>query len=245
MGKGNEAHERYGEMAAGYAESNPQEQALAEYEWPTVRELLPDVSGLRILDAGCGSGYYSAWLAERGAEVVGVDASEAMIAEAKERYGEAATFLVADLREPLDAFEDESFDLVVSQLTLEHIADWRTPMVEFHRLLTPGGRLVVSCDHPFTTYFVIEHEDPEIGSADATEANYYEVEEYNRVWWEGEDRIEIPCYRRSLRGVLGPIFEAGFVLEDLREPKPPETDGPLTYFESHTPRFLALRARKS
>lgn len=244
MGEDNEAHEAYGEMAAGYAESNPQQRAREEYEWPAVRSLLPDVTGLRVLDAGCGSGYYSAWLAEQGAEVVGVDASEAMIAEATDRYGDRATFLVADLREPHDAFEAQSFDLVVSQLVLEHVEDWRTPMAEFERVLRPGGRLVVSCDHPFTTYFVIEHEDPEIGSADATEADYYQVERYDRVWGEGDDRIEIPCYRRSLRGVLGPVFEAGFVLEDLREPRPPETDGPLAYFESHTPRFLVVRAKK-
>jgi SAM-dependent methyltransferase len=242
MGEGNESHEAYGEIAREYADSNPHELARTEYEWPAVRDLLPDLSGERVLDAGCGSGHYAARMAERGAEVVGVDASEAMIAEATDRYGDPATFRVADLREPLDEFADGSFDLAVSQLALEHVEDWRDPTAEFARVLRPGGRLVVSCDHPFTTYFVIEHEDPEIGSADATEADYYEVERYNRVW--GEDRIEIPCYRRSLRGVLGPVFEAGFVLEDLREPKPPATDGPLSYFASHTPRFLAFRARK-
>lgn len=251
MGEHDEAYEKYGEIAAGYAESNPHQQAREEYEWPAVRDLLPDVAGKRVLDAGCGSGYYAAWMAERGAEVVGVDASEAMIAEATDRYGDAVTdsggevtFQQADLRKPLDDFEDEHFDLVVSQLTLEHVEDWSRPNAEFHRLLTPGGRLVVSCDHPFTTYFVIEHEDPEIGSAEAVEADYYEVERYNRVWGDGEYRIEIPVYRRSLRGVVGPVFEAGFVLEDFREPRPPETDGLLAYFESHTPRFLVVRARK-
>jgi SAM-dependent methyltransferase len=241
-------------MATGYADSNPDQQARAEYEWPAVRGLLPGVSGKRVLDAGCGSGYYSAWLAERGAEVVGIDASEEMVAEAADRYGDVAEFRVADLREPLDAaaddvFADESFDLVVSQLALEHVEDWTTPMSEFARVLNPGGRLVISCDHPFTTYFVIEHEEPEIGSADATEADYYEVERYNRVWGGGRgtdgDRIEIPCFRRSLRGVVGPMFEAGFVVENLREPRPPETDGPLAYFQDHTPRFLVVRARKA
>ena len=107
MSGGNEAHEKYGEIATGYADSNPDQRARAEYEWPAVRDLLPDVSGKRVLDAGCGSGYYAARLAEQRAEVVGVDASEAMIAEATDRYGDAATFLVADLREPLDDFKDD------------------------------------------------------------------------------------------------------------------------------------------
>lgn len=237
-----DAHEVYDEMAVAYAESNPHQKARESYEWPTVRDLLPDVDGSRVLDAGCGSGFYSRWLADQGATVDGIDASQAMVAEARERYGEAASFHRSDLREPLP-FDDGRFDLVVSQLALEHVEDWHDPMAEFERVLAPAGRLVVSCDHPFTTYFVIEHEPPEVGSADADSADYYATERYNRVWGEGGDRTEMPCYRRPLAGILGPLFETGFLLEALREPAPLEPDGPHEYFAEHTPRFLAFRAR--
>jgi SAM-dependent methyltransferase len=208
---------------------------------------LPPLDGTRVLDAGCGSGHDSAWVARRDAEVVGVDASERMLSEARERYGDErrTAFREADLREPLP-FEDGAFDLVVSQLTLEHLEDWRPPLREFARVLRPGGRVVLSCDHPFTTYRVIVDEPPEVGSADATEADYYEVERYDRVW-DAErspgDPVRMPCYRRPLHGVLDPLFEAGFVLEALREPRPPTDEGPLGYFDEHTPRFLAVRGR--
>jgi SAM-dependent methyltransferase len=240
-----DAHEVYGELAADYAENNPESEPRAEYEWPVVKALLPPLAGTRVLDAGCGPGYYSAWMARQGAEVVGVDASERMLSEARERYGDEVRFREANLREPLP-FEDGAFELVVSQLTLEHVEDWRPPLREFGRVLRSGGRVVLSCDHPFTTYHVIEVEDPEVGSADATEADYYETERYDRVWNDEQspgDPVEMPCYRRPLHGVLDPLFEAGFVLEALREPRPPTEEGPLGYFDEHTPRFLALRGR--
>mgnify|MGYP000565986070 FL=1 len=232
-----DAHEVYDRMAASYAETNPENPARAGYEWPGVREILPDVEGERVLDAGCGSGHYSAWLAERGASVVGVDASESMVTEARERHGDVAAFEVADLRDPLP-FDDDAFDLVVSQLALEHVEDWDGAATEFARVLGEGGELVASMDHPFTTYFVIDHEPPEIGSATAQNADYYEVERYERDWGE----VTMPTYRRPLREAVRPFFEAGFALTDLREPLPDTDVEHHDYFEENTPRFLAVRA---
>lgn len=243
MAPDREAPAVYGDLAAGYAESNHRDDARRHYEWPAVRDALPPVDGARVLDAGCGPGHYSALLARDGAEVVGVDASEAMVAEATERHGDAATFLRGDLAGPIDGLDAGSFDLVVCQLTLEHVRDWGPVMAEFARLLDDGGRLVVSTDHPFSTYYVIEHEDPEVGSADAESADYYEVERYTRTWGEGEDAVSVPFYRRPLRAVLDPMFDAGFVLEALVEPTPNVENELLAYFEEHTPRFLVLRAR--
>lgn len=239
-----DAHDVYGTFAADYAATNHENPARAAYEWPEVDALLPALDGLRVLDAGCGSGNFTALLAERGADVVGVDASEEMVSVARGGHGDDAEFRRADLRERLP-FDDATFDLVVSQLTLEHIEGWHAPVREFHRVLIDGGRFVLSCDHPFTTYFVIDTEPDDVGSADANAADYYEVERYERVWGDGEDAVRMPCYRRSLRETLVALFDAGFVVEDLREPRPPEAerDGPLGYFAEQTPRFLALGAR--
>jgi SAM-dependent methyltransferase len=234
-----DAHEVYDRMAASYAETNPDQPARAGYEWPSVREALPDLAGKRVLDAGCGSGHYSAWLAERGASVVGIDASEAMVGEARERHGDAAEFRVADLRDPLP-FADGAFDLVVSQLTLEHLRDWDPVVAEFARVLSAGGEVVASLDHPFTTYFVIDHEPSEIGSATAEAADYYEIERYERDWGE----VTMPAHRRPLREVVRPFVEAGFALTDLREPRPGTGVEHHEYFEEHTPRFLIIRATK-
>lgn len=237
-----DAHEVYGEHATGYAETNPHVEPRAGYEWPMVRRLLPGVDGRQVLDAGTGPGHYAAVLADRGAAVVGLDASEAMVEEARKRHGDRARFLRADLRGPLP-FDDGRFHLVVCQLTLEHVRDWDPVLAEFARVLDGGGRLVVSTDHPFSTYVVIEHEPAEIGSADAREADYYEIERYERNWGDEDDPLWIPFYRRPLREVLRPLFDAGFLLEDLREPPPRSDDELLGYFDEETPRFLGLRAR--
>lgn len=236
---GTDPYEVYSEIAESYAESNPEQAARANYEWPAVRDTLPTIDGKTVLDAGCGSGYYSAWLADQGATVVGIDASEEMLTEARTRHGHAAEFQQVDLREPLP-FDDASFDLVVSQLTLEHIEDWDSVTAEFARILDDLGEVVASMDHPFTTYFVIDQEPPDIGSANSQAANYYEIERYERDWGD----VSMPVYRRSLREIVAPFFDAGFVLTDLREPRPEPVIELHEYFKENTPRFLVLRAQK-
>lgn len=242
---GEDSADVYDRIADGYAATNPQNPAREGYEWPAVRALLPDLEGLRVLDAGCGSGYYTNQLANAGADVLGVDASESMIRNARERYGDAAEFEVRDLRESLSALGSGSFDLVVSQLTLEHIKDWDHVFTEFADLLSEGGCVVASTAHPFTTYFVIDHEPPDVGTATAESADYYAIEEYEAVWEGADDAVSIPFYRRSLQAMLDPLFEAGFVLDGLREPTPTVESKHLVYFSDNTPRFVTFRARKS
>lgn len=234
----------YDRIADGYAAVNPQNPAREGYEWPAVRELLPELKGARVLDAGCGSGYYTNQLANAGADVLGVDASESMIQTARERYGDAADFEVRDLRESLSDLGSESFDLVVSQLTLEHIEDWHHVFSEFAELLGEGGSVVASTAHPFTTYFVIEHEPPDVGDSTTESADYYTVEQYDTVRGDDESAA-IPLYRRSLQAMLEPLFEAGFVLDGLVEPTPTAESKHLVYFSNNTPRFVTFRARKS
>lgn len=235
-------HEAYDRIADAYAESNHASPARADYEWPAVRETLPDLDGLRVLDAACGSGHYAGWMAEQGASVVGVDASAAMVDEARARHGDRATFEEADLREPLP-FPDGRFDLVVCQLALEHVADWDHVLAEFARVLADGGEVVVSTDHPHTTYRVIDGEPPDVGSPVEQSADYYAVERYHRDWGDEESDLLVPFYRRPLAGALGPVFGAGFVLTDLSEPKPRVEDEHLQHFVENTPRFLVFRAR--
>jgi len=234
-----DAHEVYDRTADTYATENADSDARATYEWPMVRGLLPPLDGSRVLDAAAGAGDYARWMADQGARVVGVDASRSMVRQARSRCRDGE-LLQADLRAPLP-FSADAFDLVLSQLTLEHVRDWDAVARELARVLRPGGCLVVSTDHPFSTYFVIEHEPPDVGSAEAQSADYYAVEGYERDWGEAG----MPFYRRPLREVLRPLFAAGFAVEDLQEP-PPDADPDdelLGYFDDELPRFLGLRAR--
>jgi SAM-dependent methyltransferase len=102
--------------------------------------------GDRVLDAGCGTGIDTAFLAGLGARVVGVDASEGMLAVARERtYAgpHPPTFLRGDLAR-LDEIVDGPFDAMVSGFAaLNTVADLSRFARAAHRRLEPGGRLVV------------------------------------------------------------------------------------------------------
>jgi trans-aconitate 2-methyltransferase len=97
-----------------------------------------------VLDAGCGSGRVTEELAKRlpDGRVLAVDASEAMVEKARERLGERASYLVADLSE-LEL--EEPVDLVFSTATLHWILDHDRLFRRFHAAMRPGGRLVAQC----------------------------------------------------------------------------------------------------
>jgi ubiquinone/menaquinone biosynthesis C-methylase UbiE len=106
------------------------------------------VAGRRILDAGCGSGPLFAALRDRGAIVTGIDSSTKMLELARQRLGDGAALHPADLGSPLP-LPDAAFDDVIASLVLHYLEDWTAPLAELRRVLTPGGRLIVSVEHPF------------------------------------------------------------------------------------------------
>lgn len=120
-----------------------------------LRELaeLPSIEGLRVLEAGCGFGALAAYLAWRGspATVVAADVDLKYLRIARAAAGaspipdERLRYVEADMRD-LGAFEDESFDLVVVNNALIYLtsrADARRALAEFHRILAPGGTLLL------------------------------------------------------------------------------------------------------
>ncbi|WP_175864628.1 class I SAM-dependent methyltransferase [Burkholderia cepacia] len=120
-------------------------------EWPALRALLPDLHGRRVLDLGCGYGWFSRWAAGQGAaSVLGIDVSKRMLERAASNTAHPAiTYRRADL-ETL-ALPDTAFDLAYSSLAFHYIADLDTLFRTLHRALVPGGRLVFSIEHPVYT----------------------------------------------------------------------------------------------
>lgn len=202
-------------------------------ERPTVRELLPDVDGQRVLDAGCGTGVNAAWLAELGADVVGVDATEAAVERARGRLPDDVRVVHADLTEPLDFLDDESFDLVVCQRVLGHVEEWEPVFSEFYRVLRPGGRFLFSAGHPISGW--VNPDDAE---------DYFAVERLSSDW--GDSTVH--TYRRPLGQHVNPLVDAGFRIERFREPTPDEAfadERPDRYEQLTTvPRWEYVRARK-
>lgn len=231
------ARDVYEQLAEVYAARVETKAHNAFYDRPAVISLLPPVAGKRVLDAGCGPGVYAEWLVERGAEVVGLDVSPAMVRLAQRRLQGRARILEADLGQPLDFLESASFDLIVSALALDYVKDWAAVFAEFFRLLRAPGYLVFSVGHPSDDFF--DHH---------SQGNYFELEQVEMEWGGFGVPVRVPYYRRPLCAMLDPLLEAGFVLERLLEPRPvPE-------FKEHDaedyeklmrqPGFICFRARK-
>ena len=98
--------------------------------------------GAPVLDAGCGSGEFTAFLADLGFTVTGVDISATAIAQAQQRC-RGVRFEVASLKTGLP-FADEEFAAVWCSEVLEHLFDVHGALAELNRVLQPGGRLVLT-----------------------------------------------------------------------------------------------------
>lgn len=202
----------YDRFADAYSAENESNLFNAYYERPAMLELAGDVSGRRILDAGCGSGPLSAALRGRGAVVTGVDASAAMVGLARRRLGEDTDLRVADLAAPLP-FPDAAFDDVVASLVLHYLQDWTDPLAELHRILKPGGRLLVSVNHPCAYAIVYP------------EADYFAVTRYSEDYTFDGEVTWLTFWHRPLHAMTDAFAAAGFRIAAVSEP-PPAPDTP-------------------
>lgn len=103
------------------------------------------MSGIELLDFGCGDGAFSYEMSRHGASVSGVDLSPEAVEFANRRHGELGTggrFFVESCYET--HFDDGSFDGVLSTDVIEHVQDQRRFLAEIHRVLRPGGCAVIS-----------------------------------------------------------------------------------------------------
>ncbi|AZM48236.1 SAM-dependent methyltransferase [Streptomyces sp. WAC 06738] len=198
----------YDAFAEAYAAENETSLVNAYYERPAMLALAGDVSGRRILDAGCGAGPLTAALRDRGAVVTGVDASAGMLALAAGRLGDDADLHRADLRERLP-FGDGTFDDVVASLVLHYLEDWGPTLAEMRRVLRPGGRLIASVDHPFVAY---THREPR--------PDYFATTSYTFDWCFGGRTVPMKFWRKPLHAMTDAFPAAGFLPAVLSEPRP-------------------------
>jgi len=117
---------------------------------PAFFDLIGAISGLRVLDAGCGDGYHTRMLARMGARVTGVDISDAMLATGRKEEGlEPLGIRYENLSfTKLDPFGDLSFDAVVSMMALMDCPELEGSLTEFAHVLCPDGMLAFSILDP-------------------------------------------------------------------------------------------------
>ena len=208
--------------------------SLAEPVWgmweiadSDLRMLPDDMTGLDAIELGCGSGYISAWMARRGAAVVGVDVSENQLATARRLAGEHG--LDIDFRHgdaERVAFPDGSFDFAISEYGA---ALWCDPVVwvpEAHRLLRPGGTLVTLSTS--TIAAMCMPLDGSIPCTERLERDYFSI---GRMDWR--DAVDEPGgieFNRPISAWFRLFSETGFALEDFREVQAPTPGSEVNFF---------------
>lgn len=214
-------------------------------EWSELQKLLPDFAGKRVLDLGCGYGWHCIYAAEQGAEyVLGTDISHKMLEIAREKTKSPAVEYRCGAMEELEA-DAERFDVVLSSLAFHYIADFPSVVEDVCRWLKTGGAFIFSVEHPvFTAYGTQDWyygSDGEILHFPVD--NYYYEGKRNAVFL-GESVVK---YHRTLTTYLNTLLKAGFAIEHIVEPQPPEEmfEIPGMKDEMRRPMMLLVSARKT
>ena len=222
----------YDGIAEAYSAENEANLVNAYYERPAMLALAGDVAGRRILDVGCGSGPLFAALRDRGAIVTGFDKSAGMIELARRRLGDDADLQVADLGRPLP-FPDNTFDDVTASLVLHYLEDWGPALAELRRVLKPGGRLVVSVEHPFA--ITLMHREA------GRTADYFATSNRIEEWTMGGQTARMSFWDRPLHAMTDAFTAAGFRIAVVSEPAPAPAARELFPDElAAKPRFLCF-----
>ena len=222
---------------------------------PCVEQLLGNVKGKKLLDAGCGEGYLTRYYAHLGAHVMGVDISEELIEISKKVTEEAkidASFQVGDICKL--GFQSNIFDLILCNLVLLNIPCLQDALSEFYRVLKPGAVLVYSMVHPAFNFYgpgswEMGEKDPETRRRKGLYFkvdHYFEEKEYQRYWRSRQGEkfpVPISFFHRTLSTYYNSLIASGFIVTDLAEPKPMSDD---EFFERErrVPFFLVFKARK-
>lgn len=217
----NESKRRWNEFADDYAQMTKKFGDLHKEVLltPNLLTLIGDVSGMTVLDAGCGEGYLSRLLAEKGANVTAVDFSDRMIelAVARTAEEEAIQYKQANL-ENLSQFTDGQFDTIVSNMVIQDVSDLSVVLNELYRVLKTGGYFVFSILHPcFITPESRWEKDEQGKKLDFKVGDYFKEGQFEQRFG-----IKDPvfAFHRTLSTYLNTLIQTGFIVEKVVEPKP-------------------------
>ena len=174
-----------------------------------------DVSGLKMIDLGCGEGRFTRMLAKSGARVTGVDLCRPLIEYAESHRIGDETYLIADM-EDLDGVPDNEFDLAISYVSLVDVLDMQRAISAAFRVMRRGARFVVCNVHPMRMASIgwIRQGDVKL---------HYPVDNYfdeSARELRFRDGKPLTNFHRTLETHAMAFLDAGFEIEAIREPKP-------------------------
>jgi ubiquinone/menaquinone biosynthesis C-methylase UbiE len=186
---------------------------------PALLGAIGDVTGLHVLDAGCGEGYMARKLDALGAaNVIGIDTCRAFIDAAIEVSTPRCRFIHADVAEiPLPT---GYIDLVVVNRLPHGLVNPGQRYVEFARLLRPGGRMVIVGQHP--CFYSSRAERSVLSGGDFSVDDYFDgrvVEQHFNVASKVSPAASVQKLY-SLEQYIGMITGVGFMITSIREPRP-------------------------
>jgi ubiquinone/menaquinone biosynthesis C-methylase UbiE len=213
-------------------------------EWPTLRAMLPELRGARVVDLGCGFGWFCRWAAEQGtASVLGLDVSEKMLERARaETADPAITYQRADLDQL--ALPEASFDLAYSALTLHYLENLAGMLAVVHRALRPGGSFAFSAEHPIYTAPASPGWAPRTDGGKTWPVDHYLSEGPRSTDWLAKGVVK---QHRTVASYLSLLIEAGFTITRVIEwgPSPQQIAAhPEWADEVERPAFLLVAARR-
>lgn len=193
---------------------------------PAVKEAMGDVSGKKILDAGCGEGVLTEVLEDMGGIVIGVDSSERMIVAANNRKNRKkleAEFVQGSVTDQL--FDTETFDIVVLNMLLQEIEQAEESFNLLYSYVKPGGIIVLSVLHP--AFDMNASQAKALGDLDGKikeravltyelSAPYSTEARYERNYTFSEHPI--PYYFRSLMFYVNLFINKGMRITTFNEP---------------------------
>lgn len=224
---------------------------------PVFLEMLPPIDGLRGLDVGCGEGSNTRKLAERGAQMTGIDIAPTFIRHASTAELEdprGIDYRVADALEL--PFDDAGFDFATAFMSLMDMPRQDQALAEIHRVLKPGGFLQFSILHPCFVPPRRRSIRDANGKVRAVEvADYFEQVDGQIDRWIFSDIPEaeradlelfsVPRFHRTLSAWVEMIHAAGLRIERFGEPRADDATArkyPSVADTQVVPIFLQVRA---
>ena len=174
-------------------------------------ELVPP-PGRLTLDVGCGEGRVTRDLQDLGHRIVGLDASETMIAAAREA-DPSGEYLVANAAEL--PFPDGHADLAVAFMSLMDMDDMANAVAELARVLEPQGKLALAVVHPINSAHVVDPEHPEARLVMVED--YFDRRRYSDFLERDDVKMTFESRHFTLQDYFEALLGAGFQIEALRE----------------------------